>query len=254
MNLNLNLKLVENYKSNSQKVRVLTENWTEENIFCSNCGKNLLQHKNNNFFGDFYCENCLEDYELKSCKNKFSKKILAGAYSKTIEKIRNKKKPNLFLLNYSGKMSVNNFFVIPKYFIVEEIIEKRKKLSEKARRKGFIGANILFDKIPKIAKVYYIKDEKVFSKKEILKNWEETLFFKKIKKTEKKGWILDILNCIESLNKKNFNLQDVYNFEEDLKLLYPNNNNIKAKIRQQLQFLREKNLIKFLNKGEYRLI
>jgi type II restriction enzyme len=32
---------------------------------------------------------------------------------------------------------VNNFFVIPKYFFIPEIIEKRKPLSETAKRAGW---------------------------------------------------------------------------------------------------------------------
>jgi type II restriction enzyme len=39
-----------------------------------------------------------------------------------------------------------------------------------------------------------------------------------------------------------------------LKLLHPENNNIKPKIRQQLQFLRDKWYLGFLEKGMYRVI
>jgi type II restriction enzyme len=56
------------------------------------------------------------------------------------------------------------------------------------------------------------------------------------------------MNCIESLNKNEFSLQEIYKFENDLKIIHPENNNIKAKIRQQLQFLRDKNYLKFLEK------
>jgi type II restriction enzyme len=48
------------------------------------------------------------------------------------------------------------------------------------------------------------------------------------------------MKCIEMLNKKDFTLQEMYNFENILKQKYPNNNFIKDKIRQQLQFLRNK--------------
>jgi type II restriction enzyme len=71
---------------------------------------------------------------------------------------------------------------------------------------------------------------------------------KDIKKDKLKGWILDIMNCIESLNKKEFSLNEIYAFENDLRMLHAENNNIKAKIRQQLQFLRNKNYLKFLEK------
>ena len=49
-----------------------------------------------------------------------------------------------------------------------------------------------------------------------------------------------------------FSLDDVYKFESQLKLKYPNNNFIKDKIRQQLQLLRDKGIIEFLNRGLYK--
>jgi type II restriction enzyme len=111
----------------------------------------------------------------------------------------------------------------------------------------------LFSKIPNSGKIYYIKNGKEFSKEEVLKKWQKTSFVKNMKKDELKGWIFDILNCIESLDKKEFKLKEIYKFEKDLKILHPQNNNIKEKIRQQLQFLRNKNYLEFLEKGKYRL-
>lgn len=52
----------------------------------------------------------------------------------------------------------------------------------------------------------------------------------------------------EKINKSEFTLLDVYEFENKLHSLYPKNNNIKAKIRQQLQILRDNN---FLGNGRY---
>ena len=48
-------------------------------------------------------------------------------------------------------------------------------------------------------------------------------------------------------------LDDVYGFETYLKAKHPLNNNVKAKIRQQLQFLRDKNVIEFIGRGQYRM-
>ncbi|MBI1755248.1 hypothetical protein HY250_01780 [Candidatus Azambacteria bacterium] len=38
MKLTFDKKLVEDYKSPSQKARVLTEAWVGDSIFCPNCG------------------------------------------------------------------------------------------------------------------------------------------------------------------------------------------------------------------------
>lgn len=49
-----------------------------------------------------------------------------------------------------------------------------------------------------------------------------------------------------------FNLQNIYDYENYLKNLYPSNNNIRPKIRQVLQQLRDIGLIKFLGSGSYK--
>ena len=53
------------------------------------------------------------------------------------------------------------------------------------------------------------------------------------------------------LGKKEFTLADIYNFTTILKEKHPDNNNIEAKIRQQLQVLRDKGYLKFEGKGKY---
>jgi len=46
----------------------------------------------------------------------------------------------------------------------------------------------------------------------------------------------------------------MYQFEAMLTIKHPNNHNIKAKIRQQLQLLRDKGFIDFLDRGIYKKI
>jgi len=66
------------------------------------------------------------------------------------------------------------------------------------------------------------------------------------------GWELDVFNCLKSIENDVFSLSDVYAFEDTLGELHPNNFNIKAKIRQQLQYLRNLGLIEFKERGVYR--
>ena len=51
-----------------------------------------------------------------------------------------------------------------------------------------------------------------------------------------------------------FDLDEVYNFAPRLQLKYPNNNFIKDKIRQQLQILRDKGIVEFIDRGKYKKI
>lgn len=157
-------------------------------------------------------------------------------------------------LNYSLKtLEVFNFFVIPKHFFIPEIIEKRKPLSDSARRAGWIGCNIVIKDIPQTGKIFYVKNRKIEPKEVILDSWNKTLFLREETKTESKGWILDIMKYIDKIGKQEFKLEEVYRFEKELETKHPNNKHIKDKIRQQLQFLRDKNYLKFIGNGKYKL-
>lgn len=254
MHLNLDTKLARGYNSLSQKIRVLTEGWVNNEVFCPACGYNIKHYKNNKPVADFFCLNCKEDYELKSKKDSIGSKIVDGAYRTMLERLRSSSIPNFFLLNYGLKgLEVLNFFVIPKHFFIPQIIEKRSPLSQSARRAGWIGCNISLRNIPQTGKIFYIKDKQIESKEKILENWSKTLFLREEKEIQGKGWILDIMNCIDRLNKKRFNLDEVYAFKKFLAEKYPNNRHVKDKIRQQLQFLRDKGYLRFIARGEYEL-
>lgn len=253
MNLSFDQELAKSYASASQKARLLTESWVLREVFCPNCGNAVDNYANNKPVADFYCKKCIEDFELKSKQGKIGKKVSAGAYGQMIKRINSPEKPNFFFLAYVETLKVDNFFVVPKHFFVPEIIEKRKPLAETARRAGWIGSNILFSKIPKAGQIYYVEDGKEIAKEAVMEKWQKTVFLKKIKKADAKGWILDIMNCIDALNKKDFKLADIYAFEDKLKKIHPENKNIKPKIRQQLQFLRDKGYLEFVSDGSYQL-
>jgi len=138
----LDYSLARGYKSKSQIARVLTESWTEENMYCPVCGwPTINKFPNNRAVADFYCPNCRNEFEQKSKNGAFGAKIADGAYSTFIQRI--------------------------------------------------IEDNL-------------------------------------------------------------FTLEMVYHFEEDLAAKHPNNHNVRAKIRQQLQQLRDRGIITFLGDGHYR--
>jgi len=61
------------------------------------------------------------------------------------------------------------------------------------------------------------------------------------------------MKCVESIGRPEFDIEDVYAFEARLAQLYPGNRNVKPKIRQQLQFLRDRGYLDFTSRGHYRL-
>src|ERR1700694_3116826 len=93
----------------------------------------------------------------------------------------------------------------------------------------------------------------LISRREIvLAEWQKTLFLRN-ESPETRGWLLDVMKCVESLGKRDFTLDEVYAFERHLGDLHPGNQNVKPKIRQQLQYLRDRVFIDFVSRGNYRL-
>ncbi len=255
MRLSFDLQLASNYKSQSQKIRVLSEAWVDSTIFCPNCGYlNIEKYPNNQPVADFVCSNCKEEYELKSKQDGIGSKILNGAYRTMIERLQSSNNPNFFLLNYDlERFEVLNFLVIPKQFFVPEVIEIRKPLSPTARRAGWTGCNILLTHIPETGKIYFVRNRQIEPKESVLMGWKKTLFLRDEKDISAKGWLLDVLMCVEKLGSRDFSINEMYRFENDLREKHPYNHHIKEKIRQQLQILRDKSYLEFTSPGNYRV-
>ena len=253
MNLKFNVELASKYTNNSQIARILTENWVESNSYCPNCGENKIHnYPNNQPVADFFCSVCKEDFELKSKTGNLGKKIVDGAYSTMIQRITLEGNPNFFFLTYNKKeLKVDNFLIIPKHFFQPEIIEERKPLAPTARRAGWIGCNIDLQRIPELGRIFLVKNSVVTNRNDVFNTWNKTILLRE-KSVKAKGWTLDVLKCIDQINSNEFTLNEAYNFEQKLKAKHPENNFIKDKIRQQLQILRDMNIIEFISRGKYR--
>jgi type II restriction enzyme len=242
------------YASGSQSARAWTEQWVRTWAYCPNCGASKINSfPNNSPVADFHCVTCKEEYELKSQKTQFGSKVLDGAFKAKCERLAADNNPNLFLMNYNrDQLSVVNLFVVPKHFFVREIIEERKPLAATARRAGWIGSHILLNQIPQSGKIFIVRDGKVEPKDSVLAKWGRTLFLRD-EGQEARGWLIEVMKCVEAIGKREFQIDDVYAFEDRLSLLYPDNRNVKPKIRQQLQFLRDRGYLDFMSRGYYRL-
>ena len=62
------------------------------------------------------------------------------------------------------------------------------------------------------------------------------------------------MRAIEGLGSRNFTLSEVYECTRALQAAFPDNNNPRAKIRQQLQLLRDQRYLDFLGNGHYELV
>ena len=242
------------YEGPTQRARFWTEAWVRNQVYCPNCGEpNIERYENNRPVADFFCASCREEYELKAQKTKFGTKVLDGAFRAMIERLDSANNPSLMLMNYDLKsLSVTNLFVVPKHFFVREIIERRKPLAATARRAGWVGCNILLNGIPEAGKIFYVKDGRPLPRKTVLDKWQQTLFLRK-ERTEARGWLIEVMKCVELIGRHEFDLDEVYAFEAKLSALYPNNQHVRQKIRQQLQVLRDHGYLDFVGRGHYRL-
>jgi type II restriction enzyme len=242
------------YASGSQSARAWTEQWVRTWAYCPNCGASKINpFPNNSPVADFHCVTCKEEYELKSQKTRFGGKVLDGAFKAKCERLAADNNPNLFLMNYNrDQLSVVNLFVVPKHFFVREIIEERRPLAVTARRAGWIGSHILLNQIPQSGKIFIVRDGKVEPKDSVLAKWNRTLFLRD-EGQEARGWLIEVMKCVEAIGKREFQIDDVYAFEGRLSLVYPDNRHVKPKIRQQLQFLRDRGYLDFVSRGYYRL-
>lgn len=202
---------------------------------------------------DFDCPNCGAPFQLKAQSHTFSARIVDAAHSAMVRAIRENRTPNLLALHYeSSAWAVANLILIPSFAFPLSAIEKRRPLSPTARRAGWVGCNILLGAIPPDARIPIIVDGVALPQKQVRQQYARIRPLEKLK-TDQRGWTLDVLNAIRSLDKNELDLADVYRSEEKLSKLHPDNRHVRDKIRQQLQVLRDLGLVDFLGGGDYRL-
>ena len=255
MNLQFNTSLAEGYKSASQIARVLTEDWLAHNMYCPICGELTIRRAEPNApVKDFVCNNCKSQYELKSKKNdsdRFQSTVADGVYGTMIDRITSLDNPSFFFMHYN-RYEVNNLIIVPKCFFTPDIIEKRNALSNNARRAGWEGCNILMQRIPATAKIPIILNGVTMPVADVISKYKR-VYSLQTKSMESRGWLVDTLHLVERL-EETFTLKQMYDFCDELKKKHPNNNHIKDKIRQQLQYLRDKGFVEFKGNGVYKRI
>lgn len=186
-------------------------------MFCPRCGNIHINHfPNNRPVADFYCPECMNEYELKSKNGSVGGKINDGAYFTMINRITSNNNPDFFFMGYSKvEMRVNSLTIIPKHFFVPDIIEKRKPLSENAARAGWVGCNILINKIPKQGVINIVKDGIISDVDDVVDKVNKS-YRLEVKDIENREWLLDILTCANQMKDSIFTLSLIYEFEDAL--------------------------------------
>lgn len=243
------------YKSGAQRARVATEAWAHENLYCPNCDAVSLDRAPINAPAvDYLCSGCRTTFQLKSQSHAFSVRIVDAAYGSMVRAIRENRTPSLFVLHYSApKWEVENVIVIPHFAFPLSAIERRPPLSATARRAGWVGCNIRLDAIPEDAKIRVVITGAPVSPEAVRRKYARVKPLARLD-VEQRGWTLDVLTVVRSLHPEGFSLADVYAHEQALSHLHPRNRHVRAKVRQQLQVLRDLGLLEFFGGGRYRIV
>jgi type II restriction enzyme len=291
MNLSMRGELANPFTSGSQKAGNVTEAWGADNFYCPNCSSPKLDWlKPGSKANDYRCPNCKFWFQLKGKKSPIGATVTDGAYGAMMEAIQNDRTPNFFFLHYDlATWSVRNLLLVPHFAFPPSAIIKRPPLAATARRAGWVGCNFDLKRIPADARIEIVRTvlpqcsaavpaaslnlpgrrdacaaslspsrrdacatfitppEEVRAKFDLVRKQVEGLTAKQ------RGWRLDVLRVIQSLGRKEFLTSDTYAFERELEQSHPENRNIKAKIRQQLQELRDRNLLLHLDRNHWRL-
>jgi type II restriction enzyme len=251
MILEMATELSAGYTSGSQVARRITEHWGAENLYCPACNNNSVAPTPANTKAiDFVCPHCSVGYQLKAGRQMNPRRVPDGAYDTMMSALNSDRVPNLLILNYTADWSVHDLTLIPSFALNSSAIQKRKPLSPNARRAGWVGCDILLTAISETAKLRVV-DRGMIAQPDVIRARYRALSPLAALAPAVRGWTLDLLRLVQSLPHARFTLSDVYEFEDRLATLHPGNRNIRPKIRQQLQVLRDLGLITFKGRGAY---
>ena len=209
---------------------------------------------------DFTCLQCESTYQLKATSGKFRGTVNNSAYVSKIEAIEAGNVPNYAFLRYSStNWYVTDLFVVPGHFFTRGIILPRNPLSAGARRSGWIGSSILLSKIPPEGRITIVSERTVRPVDSVREDWRKFEFLRSDRRATG-GWGAEVFTRAKLLARDSidseFTLSEFNRrFLTELSSLHPENHHVAAKIRQQMQVLRDGGLLEFLNnRGQYRIL
>ncbi len=279
MNLSMTGALAAAYRSGAQRARVVTEAWARSQLYCANCDSSSLgETPANNRAIDFVCPRCRAPFQLKAKHSALGKTVTDGAYTAMLAAIREDRTPNLLLMRYTlATWEVRDLLLIPSFMFSESAVIKRKPLAATARRAGWVGCNIDLHRIAPEALIAVVRTigpqgsaavpaaslnlsagrrdacaTVIAPPEEVRARYTRLKPIREIK-TAQRGWTLDVLNIVRRLGKPEFTNDEVYAHDRELEQLHPDNRNVRPKIRQQLQILRDTGLLIHVESGRWRL-
>lgn len=240
------------YVSKSQRIRVSSESWIASHLVCPFCGSRdgVAVLENNYPACDFRCNSCSELFQLKAGCKKNVRKINDGSYSAMLEAFNSRQIPSVLIMTYSyDSWSVTDLKCLPGFLFPRSSIVARKPLSKDARRAGWQGCVYDFSKISSDFFINLVSDGKFVSTEAIAESCNRLMLLRSASRAS--VWISEILRLVSSMPEY-FGNDDIYAYADELRLLFPKNHNVEAKIRQQLQLLRDTGYVESLGLGRWR--
>lgn len=251
MKLDMPTEVALGLKSGSQWARRISEAWGARNLYCAACPTETVEATPPNTKAiDFVCRSCGVGYQLKAGRGWSETRVPDAGYNAMIAAIRADATPNLLVMQYSPDWKVCNLLLVPSFFLAESAIEKRRPLAPTARRAGWVGCNILLGAIANDGKLSLVRDSVGTAPELVRRQYQRIRALARLA-PEVRGWTLDVLRAVRNLNRRSFTLGEVYESDSQLAALHPQNKNVRAKIRQQLQVLRDLGFIRFDGRGCY---
>lgn len=260
MDLQMDAAEATEYKNPSQAARRVTEKWATNNLYCIACTSGQVEsEKPNTPVLDYTCPSCGITYQLKSKNGRHGPQVSNSAYEPKMVAIKAGVAPNYAFLEYSRTTwSITGLFIVPGHFMSPSVIQRRNPLGPNARRAGWVGSNIPLGQLPSSARVPVVENGAARCASDVREDWQRYAFLKADRRAQG-GWGADTLSCVGELQKETgaseFDLQTFYSrFEQQFGLWHPDNHHVEAKIRQQLQVLRNGGILQFIGRGQYRIL
>jgi len=258
LKLELDPQLGSTYSSASQWARRVTEGWASSNLYCAACSSPRLQpHAANRAVEDYHCPRCSRRVQLKAKQGPLGATVSNSAYEKKRQAIMAGRAPDYCFMSYQKQdLCVTDVLWVPGHFMTLSVVSSRTPLRPTAQRAGWVGSNIHLDLIPSEGKIPLVVDGRVQPRSIVRTQFQRLAFLAKLRH-ERRGWLTDILSCLDELEIQvgsRFTNSDLYACESKLHRLHPGNHNIQQKIRQQLQVLTAKAMVRRISPGIYERI
>jgi type II restriction enzyme len=168
-----------------------------------------------------------------------------------IERIESAETPSFIFLRYNTNWHITSLFAVHKFFITTSVVQRSNALSQSAIRRDWVGCNILVGDIPADGKISIVDHGVVTDRSEVRAKFRMAGTLEQLTPPER-GWTALTLQLLRRLGLQEFELNDAYHIESEFERFYPQNRHIRAKIRQQLQVLRDLGFIQFIGRARYR--